>query len=85
MGALGKIPLQAGKNPMGALGKIPLQAGKKGVPCLWLSFLYILSSFFLFLGSPPIDGYTVEGPLSGPFYYLFLIPIAAWPSSYQRI
>jgi len=44
MGALGKIPLQAGKNPMGALGKIPLQAGKKGVPCLWLSFLYILSS-----------------------------------------
>jgi len=59
MGALGKIPLQAGKNPMGALGKIPLQAGKKGVPCLWLSFLYILSSFSLFLGSPPIDTHTI--------------------------
>ena len=43
---------------MGALGKIPLQAGKKGVPCLWLSFLYIWSSSLSFWVSL-FDGYTI--------------------------
>jgi len=72
MGALGKIPLQAGKNPMGALGKIPLQAGKKGVPCLWLSFLYILSSFSLFLGCPCLMGGTIisrKPPLKSQWHF----------------